>query len=184
MSEALGRIGLRLGLSPDFWTYAGIVAAGVASALLALKLLGWVLVVFFVMFVLDMMDGATARAGNLSSKFGEVLDPVADRYAELIIAGGLILSGLIQPIWVLFGISGALMASYVRAKIESTTSLKANVGWAGRSEKTYILMAGIIVEMTGIGPGAMQWALIIMGVLSHITAVQRMAYLRRNASGQ
>jgi phosphatidylglycerophosphate synthase len=183
LSQSLGSFGVAVGLSPDFWTLAGLAVSVGAGALFAFRLLGWALLALVVMTLFDVLDGATARAGNQATSFGGVLDHVSDRYAELFIAGGLMLSGLAAPIWVLFGISGALMASYVRAKVESMTDLRANVGLAGRQEKAYILIAGVIVYMLGIGAGAIQWALILGGIISHITAIQRLLYVRTMTRG-
>jgi phosphatidylglycerophosphate synthase len=180
MSESVGKLGAALGLSPNFWTLAGLGLSVVAAGLLANRLLGWTLLVLLLMTLTDVMDGATARATGRISKFGGVLDHVTDRYAELFIAGGVMLSGLAHPIWVLFGIAGALMASYVRGKAESVAGLaNANVGWAGRQEKGYILVAGMLVEMMHIGPGALQWAFILIGIVSHLTAIQRLVYVYR-----
>lgn len=184
MSQSLGHLGVALGLTPNFWTLMGVAVSVVAGALFALKLFWWLLASLVLMAVLDVLDGATARAGNMATPFGGVLDHVSDRYAELFVAGGIMLSGLAAPIWVFFGISGAIMASYVRAKIESMTDLKANVGLAGRQEKTYILIAGIIVYMLGIGTGAIQWAIILVGIISHVTAVQRVLYARKELAGR
>ncbi|MBN1313262.1 MAG: CDP-alcohol phosphatidyltransferase family protein [Anaerolineae bacterium] len=179
VSQSLGRFGLALGVSPNTLTLMGVVVSIIAGALFSLRLFGWVLVALILMAVLDVLDGATARAGDMATPFGGILDHVSDRYAELFVSGGIMLSGLAAPIWVLFGISGALMASYARAKIESMTDIKANVGLAGRQEKALILIAGMIVYMLGIGPGAVQWAIILVGVVSHLTAVQRLLYARK-----
>jgi CDP-diacylglycerol--glycerol-3-phosphate 3-phosphatidyltransferase/archaetidylinositol phosphate synthase len=180
MSQAVGRFGKALGLHPDVWTVVGLAAAAAAAVLFAYQKLLWVLVAMVIMAALDVLDGATARATNTARPFGTVLDHVLDRYAEIIIAAGILLSGLVAPIWVYFGATGALMASYVRAKAESATDIRhCNVGLAGRQEKALILIAGMIVEMLGIGSGGLQWAVILMGIISHITAFQRLFYTRR-----
>jgi phosphatidylglycerophosphate synthase len=183
ISQVLGRFGLGLGLSPNFWTLASLATSVGAGILFAFQLFGWALLALALMALFDMLDGAIARAGNLATPFGAVLDPVSDRYAEILVSGGIMLSGLVDPAWVLFGISGALMASYVRARAESTTDLKVNVGLAGRQEKAYILIAGVIVHMFGIGSGAIQWAVILMGIVSHATAVQRLLYVEKMTRG-
>lgn len=183
ISQTLGRIGVGLGLSPNFWTLASLAMSVVTGALLAFQLFWWALLAMSFIALFDVLDGATARAGNLATPFGAVLDPVVDRYAELFICVGILLSGLVAPVWVLFGFSGALMASYVRSKAESMTELRVNVGLAGRQEKAYILIAGILVHMLGIGSGAIQWAIILMGIISHVTAIQRMLYVQKMTRG-
>lgn len=180
ISRSIGKLGMVLGFHPDFWTLAGLSLSIVAALLIAFNRLGWALLVLSLSAFSDIMDGATARERGTASPFGGVLDHVVDRYAELFVAGGIMLSGLVAPIWVLFGVTGALMASYVRAKAESMTDIgSCNVGLAGRQEKSYILGAGILVEMMGIGSRALQWSLILVGIISHITAIQRLLYVKK-----
>lgn len=180
LGESLGKIGVAIGLSPNAWTLMGLAISFVTAYLFARQLLGWGLVSMVAIAITDVMDGSTARAGNLSTPFGRVLDPVVDRYAELIVSAGLLFSGLVPPFWVYFGAVGALMASYVRGKAESMTDIEhCNVGLAGRQEKAYILIAGIVVQMLGIGVGALTIAVILVGLVSHVTAIQRLLYTRK-----
>jgi phosphatidylglycerophosphate synthase len=180
VGQTLGKVGAAIGLAPDFWTLSALALSFVAAFFVARRQLAWALVIMALMALVDMMDGSTARAQNLVTPFGGVLDHVLDRYAELIIAAGFILNGLVPPFWVYFAMAGALMASYVRGKAESMTDIEScNVGLVGRLEKALILFAGIIVYWLDIGTGALTWAFILVGVLSHITAGQRLLYTRR-----
>jgi CDP-diacylglycerol--glycerol-3-phosphate 3-phosphatidyltransferase/archaetidylinositol phosphate synthase len=176
----LGHLSLRLGLRPDFWTYFSLLLGLVTAWVLAQGSLWGGLAMVLLVDVTDAFDGATARAGGTASRFGGILDHVADRYAEFLILGGLLLGGLAAPWLVLWAISGMIMASYVRAAAESIGRLaSAAVGFAGRQEKLILLMVGLVVEGLRPGLGALGWALFLIGLLSHITAVQRMVYTRR-----
>jgi len=125
----------------------------------------------------DMMDGATARAGGTTNRFGGVLDHVSDRYAEFLLLFGILLSGRVMPAWPFFAISGMIMASYVRAKAESLGGLRqCTVGLAGRNEKLTLFVAGLIADLLWPHLHLLMWALIAIGVLSHITAGQRLLY--------
>jgi phosphatidylglycerophosphate synthase len=180
IGQSVGKIGMAIGLSPNAWTLMGLAISVVTGILFWQRMLGWALVSMIAIAITDVMDGSTARAGNLATPFGGVLDHVVDRYEELIVSAGILLSGLVPPFWVFFGAAGALMASYVRAKAESMTDIEhCNVGLAGRQEKTYILLAGIIVQMLGIGVGALGISIAIVGLVSHTTAVQRVIYTYR-----
>lgn len=183
VSQSLGKFGLKLGLSPDFWTYSGLAISAVTAFLFARGLLAWGVLSLFPILFTDILDGATARAQNKTSPFGTVLDHVVDRFAELIIGAGIILSGMVAPIWVYFGLTAMLMASYVRAKAEAQTSIESvNVGLVGRSEKAAILAVGALVQSLSIGANALQWAFILVGVVSLITAIQRMTYTFREVA--
>lgn len=180
----LGRVCLRLGLSPDMLTYTSLGFSALAGYLIAQQHYLWGIILILLVGLADMLDGATARAGGTANAYGTVLDHVTDRYAEFFILGGVLLSGSVGPGWVLFALFGMIMASYVRARAESTGKLTScNVGFAGRQEKLGLLMLGLLVE--GLRPdlALLQWTVIAVGVVSHITAVQRLTYTRRMLIG-
>ncbi len=176
----LGRWSVRLGLGPDFWTFFSVVLSVGAACLLANKAWGWGLVVAMLANLADGMDGATARARGTTSKFGTVLDHCVDRYVEFILLGGILLSGHV-PAWLIYStVFGIVMASYVRAKAESAGGLEScTVGWAGRAEKLIILFVGLGLEGWFKLPGAILWAITLIGIISHVTFVQRLLYTRQ-----
>ncbi len=182
VSKSLGELGLRLGFSPDFWTYAGLALSIWSAFLFARGWLLWGVLSLFVIWFTDVLDGATARALNKQSPFGTVLDHVSDRFAEIIVGMGLLLSGLVAPLWIYVGITGMIMASYVRAKAESRTDVSVNVGLAGRSEKVAILAVGALIQSAHIGTNALQWAFVLVGLVSYVTAIQRLAYTYRSVN--
>jgi CDP-diacylglycerol--glycerol-3-phosphate 3-phosphatidyltransferase len=178
ISIPFGKASLKLGLTPDAWTFFGLLSCCVAAVCFAQQRywLGFFLVV--VMNIADMLDGATARAGNCGSVFGTIFDHVTDRYEEFLLIGGLMWGGAISGQNALFTASGIIMASYVRAKAESVAPLKMGaVGIAGRQEKLFLMMLALVL----FGFGWMDWgnvAIWAVGVISHITAVQRLFFAR------
>ncbi len=125
--------------------------------------------------VVDMLDGAVARATKSASRFGAVYDHVLDRYAEFFALAGIGLGGLSDWIWVIYCLFGMLMASFTRAKAESVGGLKnCTVGIAERQEKLMILLLGSILQP--FMPGALMAAVIVVGTLSHVTVIQRLHY--------
>ena len=176
--EPLGKLSVALGLTPDAWTIFSLLASVVAGILLYQGNFWWGLALSIVMFLADVMDGATARAKGTPSKFGTIFDHVIDRYAEFFVIGGLATGGWISPLAAMFTASGVVMASYVRAKAESTGIVKdCTVGIAGRAEKLILTYGAIILFGLNI-PNWAEYMLIAVGVISHITAVQRLLYSR------
>ncbi len=182
-SLPLGRICLKLGLSPDMLTYASLGFSAIAGYALSQQLYAWGIAWILLMGFADMLDGATARAGGTANAYGTVLDHVSDRYAEFFVLGGIMLSGVVAAEWVLFTLFGMVMASYVRARAESTKLLSCNVGFAGRQEKLGLLILGMAGQMFLREVALIEWTVITIGVVSHITAVQRLAYTRRMIIG-
>jgi CDP-diacylglycerol--glycerol-3-phosphate 3-phosphatidyltransferase/archaetidylinositol phosphate synthase len=169
-----------LGLRPDFWTFFSVFASIVGAVMLAQDRLVWGLLLAIVMDATDMLDGATARAGGTSTRFGTILDHVCDRYAEFFLVTGIALSGRVKPFWAIFAIFGMVMASYVRAKAESVGKMESCiVGFAGRQEKLILLMAGLFFEIVLVKVSVLNWTLIAVGLISHITAIQRLLYSRK-----
>jgi CDP-diacylglycerol--glycerol-3-phosphate 3-phosphatidyltransferase/archaetidylinositol phosphate synthase len=123
----------------------------------------------------DMLDGAVARATRTASRFGAVYDHVLDRYAEFFALVGMGLGGFSDWIWVIFSLFGMLMASFTRAKAESVGGLKScTVGIAERQEKLIILLVGSVLQP--LISSALMVSLIVVGILSHITVIQRLHY--------
>lgn len=180
----LGHICVHMGISPDMLTYTSVaLSIGAGYAISCQQYLIGIAVILLVGLT-DMLDGATARAGETASAYGTVLDHVADRYAEFFILGGVLFSGDVHQAWVLFALFGMVMASYVRARAESTGKLEScNVGLAGRQEKLTLLLLGLLVQPFYPSIPLLEWSVIAIGVLSHITAMQRLAYTRRMLVG-
>ena len=181
----LGRMCLKLGLTPNFITGISFVCAIVSGIFFWKGEMLWGVFWMLMTSITDMLDGSTARAGNLHTVFGGILDHVADRYGEFFILAGITLSGAVHPGWGLFALFGMLIASYTRATAESLGKLEnCAVGIMGRLEKFILIMAGSIVEHflpVGTWPrgGWLEFALIIVALTSFITAIQRLIYTKK-----
>lgn len=180
--QPIGRLVGSVDLSPNILTTISLIIAAGASAAYALR---WPVVGAFVLIVsgfVDMLDGAVARATRNSSKFGAVYDHTLDRYVEFLVLVGIGLSGFVNWILVIFCLFGMVMASFVRAKAESVGGLKScTVGIAERQEKLIILLIGSALQL--IVPVALTVSLFIIGVLSHLTVLQRLLYTRNHSRG-
>jgi len=176
----LGKAVGRLGVSPNALSILAALVS-VVAALLYLRgnaLLGAVVLV--ISAFLDMLDGAVARATGAPSRFGAVLDHVLDRYVEYLLVIGIVVGGLATWFWGLFALIGMLLASYSRAAAESVGGLKnCTVGIAERQEKLLLILAGS--ALAGVWSNALEYAMILVGLLSHVTVAQRLLYTWHNA---
>ncbi|HQN44866.1 MAG TPA: CDP-alcohol phosphatidyltransferase family protein, partial [Anaerolineaceae bacterium] len=153
LSIPFGKASLKLHLTPNFWTLFSLFAALLGMFAFGAERYWLGLLMIVVMNLADMLDGATARAGNLGTAFGSVLDHCTDRYGEFMLVAGLMINGAVSPLLGMFAASGIVMASYVRAKAESMGGIKSCVvGLAGRQEKLILLVLAVI--FFGVG-----WAL-------------------------
>jgi phosphatidylglycerophosphate synthase len=130
----------------------------------------------------DMLDGAVARATGKVTRFGATYDPVLDRYAEFMILFGMGFGGLVAWALVVFSSSGMVMASYTRARAESAGGLAScRVGIAERQEKIILLVIGSLIQP--LFNLALPLCVLLVGVLSHITVVQRLYFTLTHTRG-
>jgi len=92
---------------------------------------------------MDALDGSMARLKGISTPFGAFLDSVTDRYAEMIILGGLLFyylqrTSLLACLLVFLAAMGSIMTSYVKARAESL-GFSAKVGILTRIERVLVL---------------------------------------------
>lgn len=174
----IGNFSHKLGLTADFWTLISLLFA-IAAGIMLWRDQYWAgLVLSILMYIADGLDGATARASGKTSGFGTVFDHTVDRYAEFILIGGLLLGGGISNFTAILSASGMVMASYVRAKAESAAGITdCTVGIAGRAEKLILMYLGFIFLGVNL-PTLAEAAFILIGIISHITAIQRLLYAR------
>ena len=122
----------------------------------------------------DMVDGELARKNNLTTKFGEFLDSTSDRFAEIFIYLGILVGGYTHSELVYMVITLSLMISYIRSKSETIQIKMVGIGIAERAERLLLLAIGTIV-------GQIQFALIVILILSVITIIQRIVFIKKNS---
>lgn len=173
--QPIGRWLIRLGLSADAITVAGTLLMAVVGALLANGQFLWGGVLVLLSAPLDALDGTVARLAGVTSKFGAFLDSTSDRYAEGFILIGLSIYGLARRddaivILAFIAMWGSFAVSYTRARAEGL-GYDCKVGLFTRFERFVLI---IVMLLTGwILPG-----LAALAVLTHITALQRIVYVR------
>jgi CDP-diacylglycerol--glycerol-3-phosphate 3-phosphatidyltransferase/archaetidylinositol phosphate synthase len=178
----LGRAVGSLGISPNMLSVFAAILGALASLwyVRGIALLGALVLLVSTFF--DMLDGAVARATKTSSRFGSVLDHVLDRYVEYALVIGIVAGGFADWFWGIFALIGMLLASYTRAAAESVGGLSScTVGIAERQEKLLLILVGSV--LVPVWPSALQYAMILVGLLSHGTVIQRLVYTRQNARG-
>jgi phosphatidylglycerophosphate synthase len=140
--------------------------------------------------VIDGVDGELARLKDRATRFGDVLDAVTDRYADaLMIAGMLVFAVRFEdhprPEFIgMLALSGALIVSYSRARIEAdlpdviaSGRLDSIFGLASRDVRSLIAAVGAVV-------GQCYWTLAILAVMSALTIAWRLLYLRLTVGGR
>ena len=167
-----------LGLTPNALTVIGVVLNVAVAVVIAVGQAQVGGALLLVASAFDMLDGAVARATGSSSRFGGFLDSTLDRYSEAVVYGGVLIYLLDRPddartgaILVFVASAGALLISYARARAEAA-GYKASVGLAARPERIILLALCLLINQP-------LWALWVLAVVTHVTALTRIVHVWR-----
>ena len=135
--------------------------------------------VFVVGSILDVLDGALARAGGKTTPFGSFLDSTTDRVGEGAMLGAIALIFARHGNEVALGatiaaIAGSFLVSYTRAKAEAL-GLRGDVGLGSRAERVVVITAGLVLAPWGVLP----WAIYLLTATAWLTVLQRILFVRK-----
>jgi CDP-diacylglycerol--glycerol-3-phosphate 3-phosphatidyltransferase len=175
----------RTRVTPNALTASGVLLCVVASVVVLFEkhhqlLFYWVGAALFVAgSVLDILDGALARAGGKSTPFGAFLDSTTDRVSEgfMLAAIAYIFARENRDVFVIVAVgavAGSFLVSYTRARAEAL-GLKGDVGIGSRAERVVVITAGLVFAPWGVLP----WAIGLLTVTAWMTVVQRVLSVRK-----
>lgn len=187
IERPMGALG-RAGVNPNVVTTLGFlvtVSAGLAFFLGNIRTGGLLILLGGLM---DMVDGAIARAAGLSTKFGSFYDSTLDRASEIVVLLGVMSLYLgpgrdIGEPWMVYlvvlAMAGSLMVSYTRARAEGL-GIDCKVGLMQRAERIILLGGSTMIFgpwRHGIALTVVVWA---MAVLTNATAMYRIYWVYRH----
>jgi CDP-diacylglycerol---glycerol-3-phosphate 3-phosphatidyltransferase len=175
---------VRRGVHPNTITVIGTlctVGGGIIYATGHIRTGGWFL---GLTALFDVLDGTVARRSNRSSTFGAFLDSTLDRLADGFVLGGLAIFYATSPvnrsvplmIVALFGLVGAFLTSYTRARAEAL-GLDAKVGLLQRPERVVLLSAPQAFFGLVFHGWVLALIIVILTVTAWITVVQRVLFV-------
>ncbi len=161
------------GLTPNMFTYLGLIVNSAAAALFAMGLFRQAAGVLFLAGFLDMADGQVARRAGQVTAFGGFLDSTLDRYSDLALYMGLVvyytlIGRTFYMVLAAVAMASSFMVSYSRARAESLIP-SCKVGFMERPERLVLLI---------IGGASMRMApvLWVIATISTITVIHRVVY--------
>ena len=183
---ARSMVGLaRTRITPNALTASGVVLCAAASVVVVFEnrneiLFYWLGAALFVAgSVLDILDGALARAGGKSTPFGAFLDSTTDRISEgfMLAAIAYVFARENHDVFVVVAVAavaGSFLVSYARARAEAL-GLKGDVGIGSRAERVVVITTGLVLGPWGVLP----WAIALLTVTAWVTVLQRIFSVRR-----
>ncbi len=175
----------RTRITPNMLTAAGVSLCAIGAVLVYFEYrneLLWFWLgagVFVAGSVLDILDGALARAGGKQTPFGAFIDSTTDRASEALMLGAIALVFMRDENEVALGltiaaIAGSFLVSYTRARAEAL-GLRGDVGIGSRAERVVVISVGLILAPWG----ALPWAIGVLAATAWITVLQRILHVRR-----
>lgn len=137
-------------------------------------------IIFLILTITDVMDGAVARMTGKTSLLGAFLDSTLDRISDTVIITSFGFAGTVRWEFVCAFLAFSLMTSYVRAMAENKLGkdVKLEVGMIERPERILGIIAGTLIFFWY--PDSHIWNMNIlelsfsfMSVLAAITVLQR-----------
>jgi CDP-diacylglycerol---glycerol-3-phosphate 3-phosphatidyltransferase len=196
---------LRIGVSADHLTVAGLLLSLLAGGAFYAAHSRLASLFLLLAGLCDILDGQVARRGGGETRFGAFFDSTLDRLAESFVLLGIAAYyignlemlagdarkvvdqfqyGLYPYTWKIMAVVsvlalvGSFMVSYTRARAEGL-GLECKVGWFERPERlTLLIVAGLVQEFR-----AMSVALLLLALLSFVTAGQRVVHVWRLTRG-
>jgi CDP-diacylglycerol---glycerol-3-phosphate 3-phosphatidyltransferase len=179
LGDPLARALLRAHVRPNHLTMVGLGVSILAAGALAQGQLRVGAALLALAGLCDFFDGSLARLANSVSPFGAFLDSVADRYSDLVVLLGVVLyyhrAADTTGVFLTMGaLVGTIMTSYTKARAQSI-GVPCEIGLIERPERLIMLIAGATFNV--LTP-----AMIALTLLTNLTALQRILYMRRAAS--
>jgi CDP-diacylglycerol---glycerol-3-phosphate 3-phosphatidyltransferase len=197
----IGRVMVRLHISPNAITTAGFLMNCVAAILLSRGEFVAAGILILASGLCDALDGTVARIEGTDSVYGAVYDAVLDRLGEMGLFAGLGIYLVRRNLYLTTGVAvvavaASLLISYVRARAESY-NIPCRVGLLRRSERILLLGFGCIFHFVdGLFHEPSRWVIeqfnlpykyppmpltlvvLLIAVLAPITVFQRLWHVR------
>ncbi len=178
----------RTRVTPNALTAAGVSLCLAAAILVPFEhrnpwLVYWIAAATFVVgSLLDILDGALARAGGKSTPFGAFIDSTTDRVGEgaMLAAIALVFAHHGREWAVVLAVAavgGSFLVSYTRARAEAL-GLRGDVGLGARAERVVLITAGLVFAPWG----GLAWAIVALAATAWLTVVQRILHVRKQLS--
>ena len=167
------------GITPNALTIINLALNIAAACIIATGhfLPGGILVLVAGLF--DILDGALARFVKQTTRFGAILDSVADRISKAAILCGLLVWYIPQQgtsleiLFIFIVLIGSFLVSYIRARAEGL-GWQCQVGLFTRAERVIVLATGLLINQIFI-------VLCVLVVFVFFTVVQRLVHLWKQA---
>ncbi|HKR64429.1 MAG TPA: hypothetical protein VJZ00_11920 [Thermoanaerobaculia bacterium] len=151
-AHGLVRVAVRAGIHPDVFSYASIVAAGIAGwffwkSIIHPRYLAIGVAFAMLRLWLNMFDGMVAIAAGKASKKGEIINDLPDRISDVLIFAGVAQSGWCRPYSAYWVAMAALIVAYVGLTGQAAGAKREFSGVMSKPWRIVLMSIGAIATM-------------------------------------
>lgn len=189
------------GVHPDVISFTALGLAALAGIALFFSYDHWQwllplsAILVLVSGFFDGLDGKVARLAGKANKRGDFLDHVLDRYADILMIGGVAVSAWCDPYLGMMAIVGVLLTSYMGTQAQAVGAKRMYAGLLGRADRIVLSFAAPLVQLAmmllgyreidifGFQINAFEVMMVWFAVVGNLTAIQRAAVTWRGLKG-
>jgi len=180
-------------VNPDHISALAIILAALTGLLFYLSgTWYWLLIVSSAVLMssalMDALDGKVAKMTGKASIRGDFLDHVLDRYADIFLILGIMVSGYCNSLIGVLGLTGVLMTSYLGTQAQAVGVERDYSGILGRADRLVLMILAPLVlwgmlffwqtstvNLPYLGFGLTPFDLLLLwfAIAGHFTALQR-----------
>ena len=178
-------------INPDILTWLALLFAVIAGSLFyfsspSSELQNYFLFIaalfVFLNGLFDAIDGKVAKLTHKATARGDFLDHALDRYADVLMVGGLALSSWCRPPIGLLAIIGMLLTSYMGTQAQAIGHTRDYSGLLGRADRLVLLMIFPLIQHIALryqffipwwNITILEVVLLYFAIVGNITALQR-----------
>jgi len=189
------------GVHPDVISFTALGLAALAGIALFFSYdhWQWLLPVSAILVLVsgffDGLDGKVARLAGKANKRGDFLDHVLDRYADVLMIGGVAVSAWCNPYLGMMAIVGVLLTSYMGTQAQAVGAKRMYAGLLGRADRIVLSFLAPLVQLVMMSLGyreldifgfqinAFEVMMVWFALVGNLTAIQRAAVTWKGLKG-